>query len=102
MSISEDTLLPILAQALGTDGFDETAFREQVTGIHITGLGKLAVHFKDGHIYEAEWKNKRKMPKQTEERKAHMSMKMKENWRKRRGESNDHSGNDQPAHSNTN
>ena len=101
-SISEDSLLPILAQALGTDGFDETAFRERVAGIHITGLGKLAVHFKDGHIYEAEWENKRKMSKQTEERKAHMSMKMKENWRKRRGESNDHSGNDQPVHSNAN
>ena len=41
------------------------------------------------------------MPRHSEERKAEMSRKMKENWRKRRGESNDNSGNDQPVHINT-
>lgn len=58
-------------------------------------------HFFDGRDIEAEWKNKRTMPPRSEERKAEMSRKMKEIWRKRRGESNDNSGNNQPVYSNT-
>lgn len=98
-SIKEETLTQICAEALGTDDFNETVFREQIACIHITAPFRLSVHFFDGHTFEGEWVNKRQMPKHSEERKAHMSMKMKENWRKRRGESNDHSGNDQPVHS---
>lgn len=100
-SIKEETLKQLCAEALGSDGFDETSFREQIAYIHITAPFRLSIHFFDGHTFEGEWENKRQMPKHSEERKAHMSMKMKENWRKRRGESNDNSGNDQPVHSGT-
>ena len=100
-SIKEETLKQLCAEALESDGFDETAFREQIACIHITAPFRLSIHFFDGHTFEGEWENKRQMPKHSEERKAHMSMKMKENWRKRHGESNDHSGNDQPVHSDT-
>nr|DAV87616.1 MAG TPA: integrase [Caudoviricetes sp.] len=100
-SIKEETLKQLCAEALGSDGFDETSFREQIACIHITAPFRLSIHFFDGHTFEGEWENKRQMPKHSEERKAHMSMKMKENWRKRRGESNDNSGNDQPVHSDT-
>lgn len=98
-SIKEETLRQLCAEALGIDGFDETAFREQVAGVHIVSPFRLSIHFFDGHNFECEWENKREMPEQTEERKAHMSMKMKEYWRSRRGESNDNPGDVQPVHS---
>ena len=69
--------------------------------ISIVDKGRLVFHFFDGRDIEAEWENKRTMPPHSEKRKAEMSRKMKENWRKRRGESNDNSGNNQPVHSNT-
>ncbi len=100
-SIKEETLKQLCAEALETDGFDETAFREQIACIHITAPFRLSIHFFDGHTFEGEWENKRQMPKHSEERKEHMRQKMIENWRKRRGKSNDHSGNDQPVHSDT-
>ena len=93
-SIYDETLRELAANAMGIEEFSEDAFREQISHIGVIGKGRLVFHFKDGHTAEAEWDNKRKMPKQTEERKAHMSMKMKEYWRKRHGESNDYPGND--------
>lgn len=101
-SIKEETLKQLCAEALGTDGFDETAFREKIACIHIITPFRLSIHFFDGRTFEGEWENKRQMPKHSEERKEHMRQKMLENWRKRRGESNDHSGNNQPVHSDTN
>lgn len=98
-SIKEETLRQLCAEALGTDGFDETAFREQVAGVHIVSPFQISIRFNDGHTFEGEWENKRNMPEQSEERKAHMSMKMKEYWRSRRGESNDNPGDVQPVHS---
>ena len=100
-SIKEETIKQLCAETLGTDGFDETAFREQIACIHITSPFRLSIHFFDGHTFEGEWENRRQMPKHSEERKEHMRQKMIENWRKRHGESNDHSGNDQPVHSDT-
>lgn len=101
IALYEDTLRELAAEAMGLTEFSEEAFRKQIAYVGIVDAGKLVFHFNDGHTTEAEWKNKRLMPRQSEERKAHMSMKMKEYWRKRHGESNDHSGNDQPVHSNT-
>ena len=100
-SLPETTLIDLAAKAMGLDIFSEDAFREQIAYIGIVDIGKLVFHFHDGRTAEAEWENKRKMPRHSEERKAEMSRKMKENWRKRRGESNDNSGNDQPVHINT-
>lgn len=48
--------------------------------------------------FEAQWENKRKMPKHSEERKQHMREVMIQKWRERHGESNDHSGDDQPVY----
>ncbi|WP_200809398.1 zinc ribbon domain-containing protein [Intestinibacillus massiliensis] len=44
-SIKEETLKEFCAEALGTDGFDETAFREQIACIHITAPFPLSIHF---------------------------------------------------------
>ena len=98
-SIKEETLMAICAEALGRDEFEETAFREQIACIHITAPFHLSIHFFDGHTFEAQWENKRKMPKHSEERKQHMREVMIQKWRERHGESNDNSGNNQPVHS---
>ena len=58
--------------------------------------------FFDGRTVEAEWQNKRNMPKHTEERKQHMREVMIQKWRERHGESNNDTGNDNPVHSDTN
>ena len=100
-SIKEETLMAICAEALGRDEFEETAFREQIACIHITAPFHLSIHFFDGHTFEAQWENKRKMPKHSEKRKQHMREVMIQKWRERHGESNDHSGDDQPIYGST-
>ena len=85
---------------MGLDEFEETAFREQIACIHITAPFHLSIHFFDGHTFEAQWENKRKMPKHSEKRKQHMREVMIQKWRERHGESNDHSGDDQPVYGN--
>ena len=100
-SIKEETLMAICAEALGRDEFEETAFREQIACIHITAPYHLSIHFFDGHTFEAQWENRRKMPKHSEERKQHMREVMIQKWRERHGESNDHSGDDQPIYGST-
>ena len=100
-SIKEETLMAICAEALGRDEFEETAFREQIACIHITAPYHLSIHFFDGHTFEAQWENKRKMPKHSEKRKQHMREVMIQKWRERHGESNDHSGDDQPIYGST-
>ena len=97
-SIKEETLMKLCAEAMGFNEFDETAFREQISCIHITAPFQLSIHFLDGHTIEAQWENKRKMPKHSDERKQHMREVMIQKWRERHGESDDHSGNDQPVY----
>ena len=84
-SIKEETLMKLCAEAMGFNEFDETAFREQIVCIHITAPFQLSIHFLDGHSIEAEWENKRKMPKHSDERKQHMREVMKQKWRERHG-----------------
>lgn len=97
-SIKEETLMKLCAEAMEVNEFDETAFREQIACIHITAPFQLSIHFLDGHTIEAKWENKRKMPKHSDERKQHMREVMIQKWRERHGESDDHSGNDQPVY----
>ena len=97
-SIKEETLMKLCAEAMGFNEFDKTAFREQIACIHITAPFQLSIHFLDGHTIEAEWENKRKMPKHSDERKQHMREVMIQKWRERHGESDNHSGNDQPVY----
>ena len=90
--------MKLCAEAMGFNEFDETAFREQIACIHITAPFQLSIHFLDGHTIEAVWENKRKMPKHSDERKQHMREVMIQKWRGRHGESDNHSGNDQPVY----
>ena len=98
-SIKEETLAELCAKAMGMTAFDEAVFKEQIACIHITAPFHLSVHFFDGHTFDTQWENKRKMPRHSEERKQHMRKVMIEKWRERHGKSNDYSGNDQSVHS---
>lgn len=98
-SIKEETLTGLCAKAMGMTAFDEAVFREQIACIHITAPFRLSVHFFDGHTFDVQWENKRKMPRHSEERKQHMREVMIEKWRERHGKSNDYSGNDQSVNS---
>lgn len=97
-SIKEEMLKAICADALGLSEFDEKVFRNQIACIHITAPFRIALHFFDGHTVEAEWQNKRNMPKHTEERKQHMREVMIQKWRERHGESHNDTGHDKPVH----
>ena len=99
LSLQEPMLQDMAAKAMGLDAFSEDAFRKQIQYISIVDIGRLEFHFFDGRTVTAEWKNKRTMPKHTEERKEKMRQNMIEIWRKRHGESNDHSGNTESVHS---
>lgn len=100
-SIKEEVLKAICADALGLSEFDEKVFRNQIACIHITAPFRLTLRFFDGRTVEAEWQNKRNMPKHTEERKQHMREVMIQKWRERHGESNNDTGNDNPVHGST-
>lgn len=88
----------------GLDENGNNTAKAQISGtftiacIHITAPFQLSIHFLDGHTIEAKWENKRKMPKHSDERKQHMREVMIQKWRERHGESDDHSGNDQPVY----
>lgn len=97
-SIKEEVLKAICADALGFSEFDEKVFRNQIACIHITAPFRLALHFFDGRTVEAEWQNRRNMPKHTEERKQHMREVMIQKWRERHGESHNDTGNDNSVH----
>lgn len=99
-SIKEEVLKKLCAEAMGLESFDEMAFREQIACIHIMAPFQLSIRFFDGHVFEAGWENKRKMPGHTEQRKQHMREVMIQRWREKRGESNDDTGNDKPIHGN--
>ena len=99
-SIKEEILKKLCAEAMGLESFDEMAFREQIACIHIMAPFQLSIRFFDGHVFEAGWENKRKMPGHTEQRKQHMREVMIQRWREKRGESNDDTGNDKPIHGN--
>ena len=100
-SIKEETLTTLCAEAMGMTTFEETAFREQIACIHVTSPFCISIHFFDGHTFDAQWENKRKMPKHSEERKQHMREVMIEIWREKHGESDDHTSNNQSIHGNT-
>ncbi len=73
----EDVIKSLAAKALGTDGFDEKAFRERASRITVTGAGALTVELKNGDSKKYTFSTKKKGTPWTEERKAKMSATMK-------------------------
>lgn len=68
---------------LGLPEFDEELFNQQLAYATVPADNEIVFHFRDGHEISRTFVQKRQMPRQTEERKKHMSEVMKEKWRER-------------------
>lgn len=87
VGIREDTLRTLIADVMGLPEFDEELFNQQLAYATVPADNEIVFHFRDGHEVSRAFVQKRQMPRQTEERKKHMSEVMKAKWRERHAES---------------
>ena len=78
--IYEDELKEISSRIMGTQLFDSEEFKKRIQGITIIRNGELLFTLTDGSQQSAEYSTKRRVKPLSEERKKHMSLKMKEIW----------------------
>ena len=86
VGIREDTLKALIADVMGLPEFDEELFNQQLAYATVPADNQIVFHFRDGHEASRTFAQKRQMPRQTEERKKHMSEVMKAKWRERHAE----------------
>ena len=86
VGIREDTLKALIADVMGLPEFDEELFNQQLAYATVPADNQIVFHFRDGHEASRTFVQKRQMPRQTEERKKHMSEVMKAKWRERHAE----------------
>lgn len=70
----------------GPPEFDEELFNQQLAYATVPADNQIVFHFRDGREVSRTFVQKRQMPRQTEERKKHMSEVMKAKWRERHAE----------------
>ena len=87
VGIREDTLRTLIADVMGLPEFDEELSNQQLAYATVPADNEIVFHFRDGHEVSRAFVQKRQMPRQTEERKKHMSEVMKAKWRERHAES---------------
>lgn len=83
VGIREVTLKTLIADVMGLPDFDEELFNQQLAYATVPADNEIVFHFRDGHEASRIFVQKRQMPRQTEERKKHMSEVMKAKWRER-------------------
>lgn len=66
--VPEETLKSVCADVLGTDGFDEEAFKSKIEKIAVIGDDILEFHFFDGTVIRKRWQSTAKKDWWTEER----------------------------------
>lgn len=86
VGIREDTLKALIADVMGLPEFDEELFNQHLAYATVPADNQIIFHFRDGHEASRTFVQKRQMPRQTEERKKHMSEVMKAKWRERHAE----------------
>lgn len=69
-SIPEKVLKAVCAEVLGTEGFDDAVFSEQVEQVNVVGDDTLEFHFYDGSVLKKKWKSTAKSDWWTDERRA--------------------------------
>ena len=80
IALREDVLKEVIAEVMGTEGFDDAAVDEKLDSILVDGE-TLIFRFKDGHEINRVWvKPKRKRRKHSDESKMLMSQKAKDRW----------------------
>ena len=83
VGIREVTLKTLIADVMGLPDFDEELFNQQLAYATVPADNEIVFHFRDGHEASRIFVQKRQMPRQTEERKKHMSEVIKAKWRER-------------------
>ena len=68
--VPEDTLTELCCVALGLQAFDESAFRDRVDHVLVTGPNTVSFHFKDGGIQNFTWKDRSRAESWTDDMKA--------------------------------
>ena len=77
-SLRDDILKGQIAEAMGTEGYDEEAFSEKVDFISVLSAAELELHFVDGRIVRKTYvKPKRQGRKWTPEQRAKFSESIK-------------------------
>lgn len=106
----------LVTEALDLDAFDESVMDAQIEYATVIN-NTVTFHFRDGHTVTRPYLDKRHGVKWTAERRERQVQSIRASWteerrkrhgeiireirRKKRGESNDDTGNDNPVHSST-
>lgn len=115
-SIRDETMKALVTEALDLDAFDESVMDAQIEYATVIN-NTVTFHFRDGHTVTKPYLDKRHGVKWTAERRERQVQSIRASWteerrkrhgeiireirRKKRGESNDDTGNDNPVHSST-
>ena len=86
--IYEDELKEISSRVMGIQQFDSEEFKKRIQNITVIRNGELLFTLTDGSQQSTEYSTKRRVKPLSEERKKHMSLKMKEIWSKRKMQEN--------------
>ena len=114
--IRDETMKALVTEALDLDAFDESVMDAQIEYATVIN-NTVTFHFRDGHTVTRPYLDKRHGVKWTAERRERQVQSIRASWteerrkrhgeiireirRKKRGESNDDTGNDNPVHSST-
>ena len=81
LSVREEDLMKIAADAMGLEAFDGDRFREEIDFMEAGAEDRLTIHFKDGRIQTVPWtKPKKQGTRHTETYKEYMSQLGKKRW----------------------
>ena len=81
LSVREEDLMKIAADAMGLEAFDGDRFREEIDFMEAGAEDQITIHFKDGRIQTVPWtKPKKQGTRHTETYKEYMSQLGKKRW----------------------
>jgi DNA invertase Pin-like site-specific DNA recombinase len=81
LSVREEDLMKIAADAMGLEAFDGDRFREEIDFMEAGAEDRIIIHFKDGRIQTVPWtKPKKQGTRHTETYKEYMSQLGKKGW----------------------
>lgn len=81
LSVCEEDLMKIAADAMGLEAFDGDRFREEIDFMEAGAEDRIIIHFKDGRIQTVPWtKPKKQGTRHTETYKEYMSQLGKKGW----------------------
>ena len=88
--LEENLLKSIVSDVLSIEAFDESVFKEEIDHITVVSNKELLFQLKDGRKVTKQWQAKRRQPAWSEERKKKQSERLKEAWRKKHEQKENH------------